>query len=598
MADPERKKKLEAIKRRKQELARQLHSSSNQASAKTDEKSVEEMAREVLKNTTKEVNEFIPEDSGSKPNFMVELLKKKFNQSLGKTSLSEIFIGRKPELYDEFCQCEENKASDDDNSDNENEIAKQRQKKTYEPLIIRKHHVQQPQESGEQPFDNRPKSYNVIPEEERKDFLDKKKEEVIDFVAKEKKVIERALNEKNIFEMFRKDAEDKFDLGLGDNKTKPKKKLIYPICEFFDELCAKRVVTSLEWSLKHQELLLTSFSKADDFNLNQQNGLILLWSLALRKTPEFTFRCQAEVTSSIFHPYNPKMVIGGTFTGQVLFWDTRGKSTPINKTPLGIGGGNSGKTHSGPITCLGVTGSTNSNHVISVSSGVICIWSLSNLSKPVKRIELVKKKIEFKNALEEIGCLSMGLQQFESNNLLVGSDDNEVYQVSLHGNENSSNIVSTFKGHEGPIYSIDIHPVDYFNMGNFSHLFLTSSADWTTRLWTKTQPDAPLATLDANEDYVYCSKWCPTNASVFACGDGSGNLDFWDLNKDMEIPKYRHQMKDVINKLSWSDDGRRLAVGDDKGKVSILGISKDIYWSKVEDSLKFEKLVNKLKMNK
>ena len=85
---------------------------------------------------------------------------------------------------------------------------------------------------------------------------------------------------------------------------------------------------------------------------------------------------------------------------------------------------------------------------------------------------------------------------------------------------------------------------------------------------------------------------------MFACGDGSGNLDFWDFNSDMEIQKYRHQMGDVINKLSWSEDGRRLAVGNSKGKVSILGISKDIYRSKVEDSLKFEKLVARLKMNK
>ena len=596
MADPERRRKLEEIRRKKLMLQSQLNAKSNKA-ASNEEQSVTERAKEVLKEAQKTAE--IPTMPSKQDNFMTELIKKRFNQSLGETKISEFFKGTKPELYDETVQCEEARAndSDDDNDNNEN---KPIQKKSYEALIIRKHHVQPVNENKDQPFDNRPKIYTVIPEEQRKEYLDKKKEELIDFVGKEKKVMERALNEQSIYEIFRKDKEDLIEVALEGNlpAVKPKKKMIFPLCDFFDESCAKRVVTSLEWSLKHQELLLTSFSKADDFNLNQQNGLIHLWSLALRKTPEFTFTCQAEVTSSIFHTYNPKLVIGGTFTGQCLIWDTRGKPTPVSKTPLGIGGGNSGKTHSGPITCLGVTGSTNSNHVISVSSGVLCVWSLQNLSKPVKRIELMKKKIEYKGALEEIGALSMGLQQFETNNLLIGSDDNEVYQVSLHGNENTGNIVSNFIGHEGPVYSIDVHPVDYYNMGNFSHLFLTSSADWTTKLWTKTQPDAPLATLDANEDYVYCSKWCPTNASVFACGDGSGNLDFWDFNSDMEIQKYRHQMGDVINKLSWSEDGKRLAVGNSKGKVSILGISKDIYRSKVEDSLKFEKLVARLKMNK
>ena len=31
--------------------------------------------------------------------------------------------------------------------------------------------------------------------------------------------------------------------------------------------------------------------------MNHSNGLILLWSLAMRKAPEFTFNCQTEIFS-------------------------------------------------------------------------------------------------------------------------------------------------------------------------------------------------------------------------------------------------------------------------------------------------------------
>ena len=584
MSDPERRKRIEALRRKKQELEKlRLQSETNKTEEK--EKTVDEIAKEALESA-KNMSNFEMKDIEKTNNFMNDIMKKKFLSSLKESHYDTYWTGGKPEMYDEACQWVEEDEYDDDDSVDDNKEKKPKKIKQY---IVHKHKIIKESEKDDV-FDNRPKEYLVIPEDKRKEFVDKKQEEIIEIINDKKKIMERALNEDNMFKLFNN---NEMEINNSD-------KLVYPLYEFFDELCAKRIVTNLSWSLKHPELLLSAFSKSNDFNVNQQNGLIILWSLAMRKVPEYVFTCQAEVTSAIFHSYNPKLIIGGTYTGQVLIWDTRGKQMPVMKTPLGIGSGNSGmKTHSAAISCLGVVGSTNSNHIISVSNGVICTWSLANLSKPVKRIELIKKKSEEKGGLDEIGCLSMGLAQFETNSLLIGSDDNNIYQISLHGNENTGNILSTFKGHEAPVYSVDVHPGDYFNTCNFSHLFISSSADWTTRLWSKTQPDEPLMTIDSNEDYVYSSRWCPTNSSVICCGDGSGHLDFWDFNKDLETPLHRLILeKSVINQLAWSEDGKRLAVGEDSGKVNLLGISSKIYKSSLDDSLKFEKNVGKLKMNK
>ena len=173
MADPERRRKLEEIRRKKLMLQSQLNAKSNKAD-KTDEQSVTERAKEVLKEAQKTAE--IPTMPAQKDNFMTELIKKRFNQSLGETKISEFFMGTKPELYDETVQCEEAKENDSE-EDNDNNEKKQIQKKSYEALIIRKHHVQPVSENKDQPFDNRPKVYTVIPEEQRKEYLDKKKEE-------------------------------------------------------------------------------------------------------------------------------------------------------------------------------------------------------------------------------------------------------------------------------------------------------------------------------------------------------------------------------------------------------------------------------------
>jgi len=110
-----------------------------------------------------------------------------------------------------------------------------------------------------------------------------------------------------------------------------------------------------------------------------------------------------------------------------------------------------------------------------------------------------------------------------------------------------------------------------------SPVFLSSSADWTMNLWLENYNDSPLLTFDASDDYIYDCKFHPSNPSLFACVDGSGKLDFWDLNKDIECPVNRHDVgKSALNKINWSTDGKRVAVGDINGKLSIYSIDKDV----------------------
>jgi dynein intermediate chain len=83
-----------------------------------------------------------------------------------------------------------------------------------------------------------------------------------------------------------------------------------------------------------------------------------------------------------------------------------------------------------------------------------------------------------------------------------------------------------------------IGPVD------FSDLFLTSSVDWTVKLWrakslgkpsTAPHTVSPIHSFDEADDYVYDVKWHPTHPALFGTVDGSGKFDFWNLNIDTEV---------------------------------------------------------------
>ena len=58
--------------------------------------------------------------------------------------------------------------------------------------------------------------------------------------------------------------------------------------------------------------------------------LVLVWSAPnLLDRPEFVFTCQSQVLKAEFSKFNPNIIVGGTYSGQLAMWDTRAKSAPV-----------------------------------------------------------------------------------------------------------------------------------------------------------------------------------------------------------------------------------------------------------------------------
>ena len=87
---------------------------------------------------------------------------------------------------------------------------------------------------------------------------------------------------------------------------------------------------------------------------------------------------QSPVMSARFSRFHPSYVIGGTYSGQIVLWDTRAsRRTPVQRSPL------SSSAHTHPVYCLDVVGSQNAHNLISISTdGKLCSWNLDMLSQP------------------------------------------------------------------------------------------------------------------------------------------------------------------------------------------------------------------------
>ncbi|KAG0239734.1 hypothetical protein BGW41_007534 [Actinomortierella wolfii] len=428
-----------------------------------------------------------------------------------------------------------------------------------------------------------------LTDEERKAIL--QSVEFSDFVEHSSKVIERAMSEKYD---FMKD----YTLGLEDTTEDTNGNRVRLVCSFYDDRwCKNRSVTDVGWSRKHPELVVSSYNK-NPLAVNEPDGIVCVWNIHLDDRPEFVFHSQSDVLTTRFSDFHPNLIIGGTYSGQILLWDTRAKSLPVLKTHLSVGG------HTHPVYAMDMVGTQNAHNLISVSTdGTVCSWQLDMLAQPLETLSL---DYQGHQITDEIAVTALGFPDGETNSFWVGTEEGAVYQASRYaraGSQAGINSTYAYRGHHGPITGLHFHPL--FGPMDFSDLYLTCSVDWTVKLWRKrtnpkpATPDNavvhPLYSFESAEDYVYDVKWSPTHPAIFASVEGSGKFDVWNLNVDTEVPVITTIVGagKALNKLNWSKDGRHAAIGSSDGHVYIYDIG-EMATPKNEDWNTLQRTVNEM----
>ena len=232
------------------------------------------------------------------------------------------------------------------------------------------------------------------------------------------------------------------------------------------------------------------------------------------------------------------------------------------------------------------------------------------LSQPQEYLELTTPP---PSKTEDMSPTCLAFPPSDPTSFLVGTEEGTIYPCHRYDRAGAKAGVDNrvrYKGHAAPVMSINFHsargPMD------LSDLVLTSSLDWTVKLW-KIRPPSSVSTTTAStnfpsalpgsgnsnaqeivpvmelarEDVVYDARWSPQRPSVFALVDGTGNVEVWDLLIDTEVPVARaspEPNKKVVgtaaayapkslNKVSWDEkDGKRIAVGGASGMVTVFEV--------------------------
>lgn len=439
-------------------------------------------------------------------------------------------------------------------------------------------------------------------------------EELLEFVEKSSKVIERALDQEYDilvdYAQLGQDADEEDD-DAGNTGGKGKRR-VKEVIQYFNERWSKnRMISGIDFSPKFPELLLASYTNNPSAP-HEPDGIVQVWNQHMHDRAEFVFHAQSDVLTAKFSPFHQNLIVGGTYSGQILLWDTRAKSAPVQKTPL------TGYGHTHPIYSIDIVGTQNANNIISCSTdGVACAWSMDVFAQPQELLEL---KAPPPAKIEDVSPTCLSFPDGDPTFFLVGSEEGTIYPCHRYNRAGAKAGVDSdfsYKGHTAPVMSVDFHPArGPVDLGDF---VLSSSLDWSVKLW-KVRAPAATSTAGASEgnmtplldfvreDVVYDAKWSPIKPSVFALVDGAGSLEFWDIAVETEEPVARispsqrkggrTMLSKSLNKLAWEpSDGKRVATGGMDGSVTVfevasgLGGKEDL---KTEEWTNVKKLVNRV----
>ncbi|EHA53916.1 hypothetical protein MCOR27_004914 [Pyricularia oryzae] len=443
-------------------------------------------------------------------------------------------------------------------------------------------------------------------------------EDFVDFVDRATKVIEKALDQEyDILTDYTLQTQENTDDREQGNVSGRGRRKIREIRQFYDERWSKkRPITSIDFSPKFSDLVLASASK-NVTAPHEPDGIVQVWNLNLHDRAEFVLHAQSDILTAKFSPFHPNLIIGGAYSGQVLLWDTRSRSSaPVQKTPL------TGQGHTHPVYSLDVIGTQNANNIITTSTdGVVCGWSVDMLAAPQESLMLLTPQ---QTKTDDLSPTCMAFPQADPTYFLVGSEEGVIYPCHRYDRAGAKAGVDknvSYRGHSAPVRSVDFHS----NLGpvDFGDLVLSSSLDWSAKLW-KVRPPGGIGTAGllssnaevavsplmefAREDIVYDAAWSPLRPGVFSLVDGAGYLEIWDLTVETEEPVARIQPNArpgarvaSLNKVAWErSEGKRLATGGIAGALTVFEVGPDLGGKegiKSDEWAAVKKLISKLELD-
>jgi dynein intermediate chain len=190
------------------------------------------------------------------------------------------------------------------------------------------------------------------------------------------------------------------------------------------------------------------------------------------------------VTSSKFYPFSNSTVLGGCYNGQILLWDLRAKSMPVQRSGI------SADAHKYPVTSINIVGTQIANNIVSFSNdGMSCLWDIKQFSKPTRTSKVsatrtikaqpkmsvltsgsliasksmkvdvsttsILDKTTNKEEAHDVNITCCEFPAGDANNYYLGSLNGVLYKNALHNK--ATDKVVLYDEHNGPVSGVSVN---------------------------------------------------------------------------------------------------------------------------------------------
>lgn len=311
-----------------------------------------------------------------------------------------------------------------------------------------------------------------------------------------------------------------------------------------------------------------------------------------------------------------RIIVGGSYTGQLLLWDSRSpRRTPVETLSKIANSSGGTSPHDNPIYSIEML---DSRHFVSIDTGgLLTVWDINNLKHPIEQLGLTwvkgNKQLNSSGSYETFDSKSDRLSSkhdvtvtcctYKDENLFyVGTEDGVIYQGQRHGDQKG--LLKSFSHHKATISSVRAHPAHTLQNATTSHnlsdLVLTSSLDWSVSVWNPKVSKYPLLTLNDFSDYVMDVAWSNFHPSIFSAVDSTGKISLYNLNaEEREIPFLsNHEVNHGLQKVLWSPhEANVLVAGSHSGYIHVYKADADLVTPASDECNKLNRVVTEL-MNK
>jgi dynein intermediate chain 1 len=371
------------------------------------------------------------------------------------------------------------------------------------------------------------------------------------------KLMERMVNLNQDLEAYQD-----FRFYIDDSDSFRQTGSLLPLWRFNSDKAKKKQVTCLRWDPQYSDLFAVSYGSYE-FLKQSLGGAVIIYSLKNPKFPEKIVITETTSACSLdWNPHRPAILAVGLYDGSVGVVDIRNRSkTLIFSTDR------DDDKHSDPVWEVKWV---NEKSFVSVSvDGRICTWSLTKSKLESETLSEIKETSpqETEPISGNLNGLCIDFSPHEEGTYLVGTQEGHIYKYSRAV---SSSPLDVYRGHSMAVYSVKWNPSD-------SSVFLSSSSDWTVKLWSTQRHSAPLCSFDLMQA-VGDVDWSPIASTIFAAVTADGTLVVFDLavNRNKPIASQKVIAKGKLTRVQFNAKEPVILAGDDRGSTHCLKLSPNL----------------------